>query len=396
MVKKICYGLMTTLLISSCQQEELITFVPTQNETTPLVPENEADDTMVENNFTDPTLHWIANQQVANGLLTSSENYDLVSLYDNALAAILFIKKEEQNKAEQILNFFNDRIQTEFEMHSGGFYQFRNSAGNEGNRRWLGDNAWLLIAINHYQEAYNTNRYELLANTLEDWIRLQQDIDGSLFGGFNEDGSAIPKVTEGIITAFNAVPGYDDFHKNILSYLAENRWHSTQKNLMAWPENEAYLHALDVFTLSQGIFEDFPQSSLALADELFLTTQVATVTGQEITGYCFDQDKDVVWLEGSAQMAVALQTIGNTNRAEEVFAQIDKSFIQSFTTENAKGVPYAANYGSSYGPSLLWDHADITPALSSTIWYLFAEMEFNPLLLGKQKNIPMPDKFWLE
>jgi len=369
MVKKICYGLMTTLLISSCQQEELITFVPTQNETTPLVPENEADDTMVENNFTDPTLHWIANQQVANGLLTSSENYDLVSLYDNALAAILFIKKEEQNKAEQILNFFNG---------------------------WLGDNAWLLIAINHYQEAYNTNRYELLANTLEDWIRLQQDIDGSLFGGFNEDGSAIPKVTEGIITAFNAVPGYDDFHKNILSYLAENRWHSTQKNLMAWPENEAYLHALDVFTLSQGIFEDFPQSSLALADELFLTTQVATVTGQEITGYCFDQDKDVVWLEGSAQMAVALQTIGNTNRAEEVFAQIDKSFIQSFTTENAKGVPYAANYGSSYGPSLLWDHADITPALSSTIWYLFAEMEFNPLLLGKQKNIPMPDKFWLE
>lgn len=395
MVHKRIIVILTLILFASCQKEELISYTSSHNETTTLIEQTENPDTPKVTTNLDATLNWIHSQQQENGLLTSSDYIDFVSLYDNALAAILYIQNNEQTKAEKVLDFFKDRLQSEFEMEIGGFYQFRNSAGENGSRRWLGDNAWLLIATHHYKRKFASNEYDLLSQKLEEWIRLQQNADGSLIGGTNEDGSDIPIVTEGIITAFNAVPGYDDFHKNILNYLEINRWDASLQNFMAWPENEAYVHALDVFTLSQGIFEDFPIASLIHADEKFLTSQIATVSGNEISGYCFDEDKDVIWLEGSAQMAVALQTNGSINRSNEIVAQIEKSFIQSVASENAKGIPYAANHGTSYGSSILWNHADLAPALSSTIWYQFAKMGFNPLLLGRDKNLPDSDKFWL-
>ena len=33
-------------------------------------------------------------------------------------------------------------------------------------------------------------------------------------------------------------------------------------------------------------------------------------------------------------------------------------------------------------------------AISSSIWYLYGVLNFNPLDLGKQKNIPAEDMFW--
>lgn len=392
MVKKYVFYVLVCYLITSCQKEDLA--INKVTEVTTIIVPDETATTPSEPKSSDALFNWIDDQQGTNGLLTSSENLDFVSLYDNALAALLFTQNGELNKTELILDFFANRIESELKVETGGFYQFRNAAGENGSRRWLGDNAWLLIAIHHYHQASNSNKYSLLADSLESWIRSLQDVDGGLAGGYNEDGTAIHKITEGIITAYNAIPGYDDFHKNILLYLKDNRWDASLQNLVAWPENETYVNALDILALSQSVFMDFPVQSLYAADELFLTSQTNTLSGHEITGYCFDEDKDVVWLEGTAQMAVALQAIGNSDRSQELLVQIEKTFIQSFTTNNAKGIPYVTNHGTNYGATTLWDHADIAPALSSTAWYLFAQMGFNPLLLGKDKNIPEADKFW--
>jgi len=390
MVKKYAFFLFLGTVLTSCEKEEILV-----EKEFPIITVDASDKIETIENSGDPVFNWIDGQQSASGLLASSENHDFVSLYDNALAAILFTKQKELQKAEEILDFFELKATIEFEIQSGGFYQFRDVNGENGSRKWLGDNAWLLIAINHYHAESNTIKFKSLADKLENWIRGLQDDDGGLFGGQNEDGSTIPKVTEGIMTAYNAIPGYDDFHKNILRYLKENRWDVKLHNLNAWPENKTYKNALDVLSISQGVFTDFPAQSLQAADALFLTSQIATLSGDEILGYCFDEDKDVIWLEGTAQMAVALQTIGETAKSKKLLAQIEKTFIQGFTTANTKGIPYVSNYGTNYGANPLWDHADITPALSSTIWYLFAQIDFNPFLLGKEKNIPDNDKFWL-
>ncbi|NND78533.1 MAG: hypothetical protein HKN53_01395, partial [Maribacter sp.] len=48
-----------------------------------------------------------------------------------------------------------------------------------------------------------------------------------------------------------------------------------------------------------------------------------------------------------------------------------------------------------YGSDQLWHHADLTPTLSSTAWYIFAKTGVNPLALGQDKEIPSLDSFWI-
>ncbi|EAR02351.1 predicted membrane protein [Maribacter sp. HTCC2170] len=337
---------------------------------------------------------WIENMQSNNGLLESSENTDFVSLYDNSLAALVFIELKQLDRAERIFDFFQGKINSELLNNNGGFYQFRNSLGENGSRTWMGDNAWLLIALNKYHEITENNKYQQMAYELDEWLRSLQDSDGGLWGGYNENGTVIPKVTEGMITAFNAVKGYDDFHKNILVFLENNRWDTTNKFLVAWPENPEYNHALDLHSLGGLILKGYSPENLMQA-ERFLNTQISTVNGLEISGYCFDEDKDVVWLEGTAQMATAHKFLNNNSIAEELLIELEKSFINSALISNAKGIPYTTNNGTNFGSEMLWNHADLAPTLSATAWYIFAKKGFNPLGLNEEKEIPSAEKFWI-
>lgn len=340
------------------------------------------------------TMNWLIQIQQPNGLLESSENTNFVSLYDNALAALVFISEGELERAERIFDFFDQRRETELLQGNGGFFQFRDSTGENGNRSWVGDNVWLLIALNNYHKHTGNQKYAPLVQELETWVRSLQDLDGGLWGGYNSDGTQIPKVTEGIITAFNAVAGYDAFHKNILAYLEKERWDLEAKTLIASPEIPAYNFALDLHSLGYSIFKDFPEEVLPMADK-YLTEQIATVTGKEITGYCFDEDRDVIWLEGTAQMAFAFQLAGTQTVADGLLAEIEKTLIASSSLDGASGIPYTTNHGTSYGATLLWDHADMAPALSSNAWYLFAKLNFDPFAVQREKDIPPSDKFWL-
>ncbi|WP_145758377.1 hypothetical protein [Sediminicola sp. YIK13] len=388
-----CFLFITTLI--SCSSESLevneeLQLEEFDTETITVVnPENKE----VSNEVWTETSNWLGKMQLSNGLLESTENGDFVSLYDNALSAIAFTALKKYDKAEAIFDYFDGQIENELLKGNGGFYATRNKQGDHHDRIWMGDNAWLLIALNNYHQATGSNKYNRLSSELELWLRSLQDEDGGLFGGQNEDGTSIHKVTEGIVTAFNAVKGYDDFHKNILLYLKNERWDSNEQLLVAWPENPAYKYALDLHTLGFNTLENFPVTVLYQA-ERYKNTQTSTLTGEEIIGYCFDEDLDVIWLEGTAQMAVAFQNAGLESEANVLLEELEKTFIKSTTLVNAKGIPYTSNFGTTYGSEDLWDHADITSTISSSVWYLFAKLEFSPLALGKNKSIPSQDKFW--
>lgn len=336
---------------------------------------------------------WMGHMQGSNGLVESAEFTDFVSLYDNALAALAFIAEEDLARAEQILDYFNDQLQTEFYGNNGGFYQYRDTSGEQGSRIWMGDNAWLLLAINHYHDKTQSNRYENMAFELETWLRSLQEEDGGLKGGINEDGTMIPKVTEGIITAFNAVKGFDDFHRKILLFLEEQRWDVTEEVLITDTENPAYNHALDLYSLGYMILEDFPEEVLSKADRFF-NSQTSTTNNKLISGYCFDDDKDVVWLEGTAQMAMAFEAADQTADAQNILSHLEETFIGSATNEDVAGLPYTTNFGTNFGANELWEHTDIKPTVSSSAWYLFVKNDFNPFQLEKDKDIPEELKFW--
>ena len=393
MPKQILFIILIGFFISSCTLDSVYEYV--------VIEEAEAVNTDLSQNSFVITLEeeemeiykWISHVQLNNGLLTSTEGSNFVSLYDNSLAALAFISVGDYEKAEHIFDYFYGQIDSEFFPNGGGFYQFRDSYGNNGNTIWLGDNAWLLIALNNYKQVTGNNKYNKLTGLLENWIRGLQDEDGGLWGGFREDGTQIHKITEGIITAFNAIEGYDDFHKGILNFLQQERWDLNDQLLVAWPENETHYYAMDLHSLGYLIFENFSEEVLFKA-ERYKNTQVASFNGEVISGYCFDEDKDVIWLEGTAQMALAFKEANMVNEANSTLQQLQKAQMKNSTRENSMGIPYATNAGTSYGSSLLWEDAPNTPALSSSIWYLFSVLSFNPLDLGKKKNIPNEDKFW--
>jgi hypothetical protein len=309
---------------------------------------------------------------------------------------MVFIAKGDFARAAAIFDFFNGRLQSEFNTGFGGFTQFRDRNGNANitsGGRWMGDNAWLLIALNNYKAKTNSNKYQALSVAIANWLRSLQVSDGAIADSYDNDGNRNSgRITEGMIDCFNAVEGYDAFHKNLLNYLKDNRWDVTDKLLVSWP-GSYYYYAMDVHPWSYCSFEDFPLSVLQKADR-YLNTQNATVNGKLITGYCFDIDKDAVWLEGTGQMVVAFQKAGDTSNANFYLKEMEKLLIPGTLYTTTKGFPYASNKATHYGNSPLWTGSDTNPCISSGAWYLYGLLKFDPMAVGYTKGIPVMDKFW--
>jgi hypothetical protein len=331
--------------------------------------------------------------QLENGLLESSPGSNFVSLYDNSLSALVFISNNDLKRAESIFDFFNNHIDNEFLSGTGGFSQFRDHYGVPfGGGYWLGDNAWLLIALNNYRAKTGSDKYSRLSSVIENWIRsLQDSTDGSVWSGYT-NGIRTGQVTENMIDAFNAVSGYDDFHRSLLSYFKNYRWDSVDKLLVSWPGSR-YKYALDNFTWGFCSLEDLPSSVLEKA-KMFESTQKNTLSGISITGYCMDIDDDVVWLEGTGQMAVAFHKALQEDKKNRYLSEIQNTLIK--VNDTIYGIPYTTNFGTSYGDGLLWTGVDTAPCVSSAAWYIFAKSGFDPLQVGYVKNIPEADKFWLQ
>ena len=345
-------------------------------------------------NTSQQVVNWLVGQQLPNGLLESAEDGNVVSLYDQALAALVFLANGRVVEAERIFDFFADRVSSELKKGPGGFAQLRDRNGVPNNHRWMGDNAWLLIALHHYKSATQNPQYNSLMEALEDWLRSLQDTDGGLFAGYASDNSLLNyKVTEGMIDAFVAVPGYDSFHQQLLDYLEADRWDATDQNLMALPTNPPYKWALDNFSWAYCAFPEYPVATLDAADR-FRTTQTATGTGNLLEGYDIDEDRETIFMEGTGQMALAFHLAGRMGDKQYFLAEMRKAYFDSPTYLNAGGFPYASNPGSGYGSDPLWPTAHTEIALSGGAWYVLAQTGFNPLRIGLEKPVPEADQFW--
>jgi len=337
---------------------------------------------------------WMQQQQTPQGFMRSSFASPVVSLYDNALAALVFISQGDFNRAERIFDYFNGRIDSELLLAPGGFSQFRDLNGNPDGHSWLGDNAWLLIALNAYSlQKPNNTAYNRLKFELAKWIKGLQNTNGGLYSGYDGNTQLNFEVTEGMLDAFHAVPGYDNFHSGILRYLKNNRWDASLQRMLCDPNYPKYKYSLDNYSWGYAMLPGMPASYLDKAD-IFYCTKVATANGATISGYCFDIDLDNVWPEGTGQMAVSYQMAGNFEKANQILAEMDKLVLASPTNPAYFGIPYASNKTTHYATSQLWDGADTEPTLSSAAWYLMAAYRYNPYLAERNKVIPLADVFW--
>jgi len=339
-------------------------------------------------------LNWFRNQQLKNGLLESVENGNVVSLYDNALAAMVFMLNKDYGRAKQIFDFFLDKKDSELQMGQGGYSQFRDRNGIPNNHRWMGDNAWLLIALNNFKDQTHDTKYDDLRASISNWLIKLQANDGGLYAGYGTDNNLLNyKVTEGNLDAFNAIEGYNTFHKSILQFLENDRWDKTDRNIVSWPDNPTYKYALDCHSWSYCMFPNYPLSALTTANR-FKTTKTATVNEVEITGFDTDEDKDHVFMEGTGQMMLAFKYSDNMDQYEKYKGEMEKLIMKSLVHENSWGLPYASNFGTGYGSDPHWSGVDTQIAIAGSAWYLFAKFGFNPFEVGRNKDIPKKDKFW--
>ena len=193
-----------------------------------------------------------------------------------------------------------------------------------------------------------------------------------------------------LLIKYFEVKGLNDFH---LSLFANQRWNTTDKLLVSWPENPSYHHALDNHCWAYCAMEDFPVAALAKAN-MYLTTKFATVVGAPVTGYCFNKDKDAVWFESTSEMEVAFETAGLNTQANYYLAELENVLVTKSAVNNPPGIPYASIVATAHGAYLLWTGSDINPAISSGAWYLFGKHRFDPFKSAKNKNIPAADKFY--
>jgi hypothetical protein len=150
---------------------------------------------------------------------------------------------------------------------------------------------------------------------------------------------------------------------------------------------------LDNFSWGYCTFEGFPDRMLQDADR-FLNTQTHVPNQQQVHGYCFDEDRDAIWLEGTAQMAVAYTKAGNSEKANSILHEVAKTRLTQAGWSGARGIPYATNQGTGYGGGLLWDGIDTQPATAASTWFIMACHEFDPMQVNYAKAIPDSLRFW--
>lgn len=359
-------------------------------------------DTVVRpDDYLEPVHAWFKTVQQSSGLVVSREGLETsdwaVSLYDQALSAMVFLCFDEPERARQILDVFAAR-QNELEAGLGGFYQFRRTSGdpNTGTNRWLGDNAYLLAALYNYGEITGDQvRYAALLASLESWIiGLQKDSGGLISGTLPSGAEYTHIIVEGNIDAFGAVPGYTAFHQGILRYFREQRWDKANQVLICWPDAQktTWTYACDNIAWGYCAINTLP-ASFDFAEARFRMTDASEANGTQSTGFCFDGDRDTIHPEATLSMAAAYQTAGIAAKAAEYVAESEKLMVQGRSDPESWGLPYSSGPGTSFGGDVFSSTHYDRPWVSSSAWYVFVRKGFNPFGYARGRSIPAEDSF---
>lgn len=141
---------------------------------------------LLEEKILDKLFLWLTvHQNNATGLLTSYEGdsdlRDWAFTYDQALAAITFIKLGDTVHAQKIFEFYMQAPKTD----SAGFANAYDAATGEVKEytTHVGPNVWLGLAILQYTHKTKDTKYLALAQDISRWLETIKDNEGGLKGG---------------------------------------------------------------------------------------------------------------------------------------------------------------------------------------------------------------------
>ncbi len=365
--------------------------------------------------------------------IPSSNDFDMVLknvafTYDNALALIALLARgraEDIKRARLIADAFlyaidNDRFFTDGRLrdtYQGGDLVLPpgwTPNGNEDTVRmpgwwdpddntWYEDKgfvgtstgnlAWAMIALLSYYEQVGDSNYLDAAKVLGEWIEANtRDTKGAggYIGGYegweatsnNPQGQTkLPwKSTEHNIDVYVAfmrlyeLTGKPNWLSGALhaQTFVEAMWDANEGHFWTGTLNDGITPnksniPLDIQAWAVMAMDGY-DSALSWAENNCYTE------ADDFNGFDFNNDKDGIWFEGTAQMAVAYQINEEPNKADFCLSELRKA-QKSATNNNGKGIVAASHDGVTTGFD--WEYFSRLH-IGATAWYIFAEMEYNP------------------
>lgn len=332
-------------------------------------------------------------------------------VYDNDLAILALIDRgtpEDMSRAKILCDSLiwcqnHDRSFNDGRIRDGYRANYLKDLTDENSSikspgSGAGNMAWTIIALLRYYEAAGDTTYLNASECVGNWIYDNcQDTRGAggYTGGYTEwEAEKLEwKSTEHNIDVYVAFTKLYEATGN--SAWRERALHAKTFVNSMWDENEGHFQTgtmddgitinkdvrpLDVNTWGVMALDDVNRSAINNWVENNCQT---TCCGFE--GFDFNDDRDGIWFEGTAQMCIVYQ-IGNRTEKSDRYKKDIRRAQTSANNSNGKGIVAACHNNVSTGFG--WGYPDELHT-GATIWYIFAERELNPYW-GTSTGDPIP------
>ncbi len=329
-------------------------------------------------------------------LLPTYKNGVQAQTFNNCLAALSFLVKNEKERAERILDFYlnaTDSANTDslkqnffYRQEARGFYQecdIHTLKAIGAKNRWIGDMAWLLITCKNYQEKYHSGRYDYLVKIIRElFLSFYKEaaVGGYIQHGWENGDAKLHENyghPEGNIDCFVALKlcGEDFYAHQIKIWLDKqlDGNNSLPLDLYTWR------------ALAFGAINEAYISLLNIPEYDFRYRKIINVHGKDQMGMYSSPEITVnnFWNDGTGHISCAFQTFGDQQRGYFYANQMDPLLVgQTFGTTQTTGIPYTLNTQGYPGvdPNV--------PVLSSSAWYILAKNGINPFMSNSFTDFP--------
>ena len=317
---------------------------------------------------------WLKAQMTSSGLVDSYKDAsDVCYTYDQAVATVAFLAKGDVTNARRVLDAL---AALQNDDGSWNHAYACTTGATLAAQRYVGAVAWVVLAIANYESATgDTVTYNVMGQRALNWVVLWQQADGGINGGMDANGVPIPWAsTEHNEDSYGALGhfAYASWQSGVKSFLDNTTWNAGGQR---WNQGRNdTLDPLDVNPLGVGALgasgvRDY-RASLDYCMAHHRSTQIWRQRGKKITvdGFDFNSDHNDIWLEGTAQMAVAFRVAGRVTDSDYFLNQI------VLVQQKDGGVPYSVK-GTFNGDFTMSTNS----AVSSTGWLVIAIAHANPM-----------------
>ncbi len=325
---------------------------------------------------------WLAAQQNnTTGLVDSFEgdNSTVGYTYDQACAIIAFTCENDLVRAKKVLDAM---MPLQFAEGSWSNGHYTDTATRTSTWRRSGETLWMMLAINYYTRKTGDTTYVNACQKAADWLITLQETNmadaryGSIYGGLTDVGARETWTsTEHNYDAYSAFyylgeilnnQYYKDKAQLVYNWLVNKMWDNTAGRFYTGHNDySTYLDPQSWSIVAIGktgpAGQDFSRSISFAYNTMRLTR---TYNSQTIEG--FDYDGTIaypgggVWFEGTEQMALTYETLGDMTKANYFHSQTAKA-------QSANGgVLCAVGDGGDYWPTNFQHNA-----VATTSWYIF-------------------------